>query len=55
MLCDAIQQTMKECVIGKMNDGCPSETVRFMSAVKPQEVNHTNVDQDGRCCNGILM
>jgi len=50
-----MQQIMKEDVIAKLNDGCSHETVRFMPTVKPQEVNHTNVDQDGRYCNGILM
>ena len=46
---------MKEGVIVKMSDGCSSEMVRFVPTVKPQEVNHTNVDQDGRYCKGILM
>jgi hypothetical protein len=55
VLGSTIQQIMKEGVIAKMNDGCSSERVRFMPTVKPQEVNHTNVDQDGRRCNGILM
>ena len=40
-------------VIGKMNGGCFRETVRFVPTVKSQEVNHTNVDQDGRYCNGF--
>jgi hypothetical protein len=32
----------------KINDGCISETVTFVPIVKPQEVNHANVDQVGR-------
>jgi hypothetical protein len=50
-----MQQIMKEGVIAKMNDGCVTETVTFVPAVKPQEVNYPNVDQVGRYCNGMLM